>query len=119
VNAFSVKISRDEPISELKKAIKVEKTPEFDNFSADKLKLWNVKIPDDRNDPLSNLSLQDQPELLATKKISKYFPDLPAEECIHFMVETPVTTATSSDVLELREQLASLQALFNKSTHGT
>ncbi|PKK55564.1 hypothetical protein RhiirC2_802060, partial [Rhizophagus irregularis] len=39
-NAFSVKISRDEPISELKKAIKAEKAPEFDSFPADKLKLW-------------------------------------------------------------------------------
>jgi hypothetical protein len=49
-NAFSVKISRDEPISELKDAIKAKKAPEFDNFPADKLKLWNVKIPGDHLD---------------------------------------------------------------------
>ena len=49
-NAFSVKISRDEPISELKDAIKAKKAPEFDNFPADKLKLWKVEIPGDRDD---------------------------------------------------------------------
>jgi hypothetical protein len=52
-NAFSVKISRDEPISELKDVIKAKKPNDF----ADKLKLWKVEIPDDRDDLLSNLSL--------------------------------------------------------------
>ena len=52
-NAFSVKISRNEPISELKKAIKAEKASEFDNFPADKLKLWKVTISGDRVDPIS------------------------------------------------------------------
>src|SRR5437763_12812065 len=89
-NAFSVKISKDEPISELKKAIKAEKAPEFDNFPVDKLELWKVKIPDDCDELLINFSLQDQPELLATKKISKYFTDLPVEEHIHVLVEPPV-----------------------------
>ncbi|POG58828.1 hypothetical protein GLOIN_2v1789859 [Rhizophagus irregularis DAOM 181602=DAOM 197198] len=32
-NAFSIRISRDEPVSELKKAVKAEKAPEFDLFS--------------------------------------------------------------------------------------
>ena len=44
----------------LKDAIKAKKAPEFDNFPADKLKLWKVEIPDDHDDPLNNLSLQDQ-----------------------------------------------------------
>ncbi|GET03142.1 hypothetical protein GLOIN_2v1883277 [Rhizophagus clarus] len=55
--------------------IKVEKAPEFDNFLADKLKLWKVEIPDCHDVQLSNLSFQVQDQLLATKKISKYFPD--------------------------------------------
>jgi hypothetical protein len=118
-NAFSVKISRDEPISELKKAIKAEKAPEFDNFPADRLKLWKVEIPDDRDDPLRNLTLQNSDELLATKKISKYFLDSPPEEHIHVLVEPPVSTAISSEVFELREQLASLQELLKKSVYGT
>jgi len=58
-NAFSVKISRDEPISELKKAIKAEKQNDFAGVDADKLKLWKKEIPDDRIDLLSNLTLND------------------------------------------------------------
>ena len=118
-NAFSVKINRDEPISELKKAIKAEKHKTFHDVEADELRLWKKEIPDDQDDLLSNLTLNDGDELLATKKISKYFPDSPPEEHIHVLVSPPETTATSSEVLELREQLASLQALLNKSTHGT
>ena len=88
-NAFSVKISRDEPVSELKKAIKAEKAPEFYNFPADKLKLWKVTIPGDQDDQLRNLILQDSDELLAIRKISKYFPDSPPEEHIHVIVKLP------------------------------
>src|ERR1043165_4728309 len=117
-NAFPVHIDGNSLVGDLKKVIKAEKAPEFDNFAADRLKLWNVKIPDDRDDLLSNLSLQDKDELLATKKISKYFPDLPPEEHIHVLVSPPETTTASSEVLELREQLTSLQALLNKSVHG-
>ena len=90
-NAFSVKISRDEPISELKKAIKAEKQNDFASVGTGKLKLWKVTIPDDHDDLLSNLTLQDQVELLATKKISKYLPDSPPEEHIHVLVEPPET----------------------------
>ncbi len=86
-NAFSVKISREEPISELKKAIKAEKQNDFAGVDADRLKLWKVSIPDDRDDLLSNPILQD--ELLATKEISKYFPDPPLEEHIHVIVKLP------------------------------
>jgi hypothetical protein len=55
----------------------------------------------DHDDPLSILSLQDNDELLAIKKISKYFPDSPLEEHIHILVEPPVSTATSSREQEL------------------
>src|SRR5947199_10696520 len=103
-NAFPVDIEKDQLVGHLKKVIKAKKAPEFDHFPADRLKLWNVKIPDDRDDLLSNLSLQDKDELLATKKISKYFPDSPPEEHIHVLVEPPETTATSDEVLELRKQ---------------
>ncbi|CAG8639264.1 4646_t:CDS:2 [Paraglomus brasilianum] len=94
VNAFSVKINRDEPIN---------------------LKLWKVEIPDDRDSELANPALEV--ELLATKKISKYFPDLPAEECIHVIVEPPVSTTASSREQELLDRIASLEASINKSVH--
>ena len=86
-NAFPVDIEKDQLVGHLRKVIKAEKAPEFDNFPADKLKLWKVTIPDDQNDLLSNLTLNDGDELLATKKISKYFPDSPPEEHIHVIVK--------------------------------
>ena len=106
-------------MAHLKKVIKAEKAPELDNFPADKLKLWKVTIPGDQDDQLRNLILQDSDELLAIRKISKYFPDSPPEEHIHVIVSPPETTATSSREQELLEQVASLQALLNKSVHGT
>ncbi|RHZ85979.1 hypothetical protein Glove_57g125 [Diversispora epigaea] len=88
--AFLVEINKDETIGELKDAIKLEY---FVDVSADKLQLWKVDIDISdscNNDQLSNLSLQDQDQLLATEKISKYFPDLPAKECIHVIVKLPL-----------------------------
>ncbi|RIA79215.1 hypothetical protein C1645_746053 [Glomus cerebriforme] len=70
--------------------IKAKKSPEFDNFPADRLKLWKREIRDDQDDLLSSLSLDDEPELLATKKI---FPDSPPEEHIHVIVSPPDTTS--------------------------
>ena len=95
-NAFEVDIEKDKSISKLKEAIKAKKAPVFDNFPADELKLWKVTIPGDQDDQLRNLILQDSDELLAIRKISKYFPDSPLEEHIHVLVEPPETTATSS-----------------------
>ncbi|PKY58648.1 hypothetical protein RhiirA4_513185, partial [Rhizophagus irregularis] len=67
------------------------------NVEADELKLWKVTIPDDQDDLLSNLILNDGDELLATKKISKYFPDSP-EEHIHVIVKLPycITSKTTT-----------------------
>src|SRR4051794_27189980 len=117
-NAFEVDIEKDKSVSHLKKVIKAEKAPEFDHFPADKLKLWKVKIPDDQDDHLSNLSLQDQPELLATRDIGDYWTEKPLKRHIHVLVEPPVSTTASDEVLELRKQLASMQELLNKSVHG-
>ncbi|RIA87207.1 hypothetical protein C1645_828140 [Glomus cerebriforme] len=88
-NAFSVKISREEPISELKKAIKAEKAPEFDNFPADRLKLWRVMIPGDQDDQLRNLILQDSDELSAINDIGDYWPTPPPKKHIHVIVKLP------------------------------
>ncbi len=115
-NAFSVKISRDEPISELKEAIKEKKQNDFAGVDADKLKLWKVEISGDHVDPLT---LHDNDELLAINDIGDYWTEKPLKKHIHVLVEPPVTTATSDEVLELRKQLASMHELLNKSTHGT
>jgi hypothetical protein len=40
---FSVKIAKSETVGGLKKAIKKEKEPEFDDYAADRLDLWKVR----------------------------------------------------------------------------
>ncbi|RGB36025.1 hypothetical protein C1646_814325 [Rhizophagus diaphanus] len=105
-SAFEVDIEKDKSISKLKEAIKAKKQNDFAGIDADKLRLWKVPISDDHVDPLNNLSLEDGEELLAIRKISKYFPDSPPEEHIHVLVEPPESTATS-EVLKLREEVAS------------
>ncbi|PKK72782.1 hypothetical protein RhiirC2_776789 [Rhizophagus irregularis] len=77
-NAFSVKISRGKPVSELNDAIKAKKAPEFDNFTTE-----------------------------SSSYGKDYWTEKPPKRNIH--VEPLVSNATSSEVLELREQLASLR----------
>jgi hypothetical protein len=78
-----------------------------------------VPISDDHDDQLRNLSLESE-ELLAIRKISKYFSDSLAEEHIHVIVSPPEasTTATSTREQELLDRIASLEESLNKSTHG-
>jgi Crinkler effector protein N-terminal domain len=118
-NAFPVHIDKGQFVGDLKKVIKAEKAPEFDNFPADRLKLWKVSIPDDQDDLLNNLTLNDGDELLATREIGDYWTEKPPKRNIHVIVEPPESTATSSREQELLEEVASLRALINKSTHGT
>jgi hypothetical protein len=68
----------------------MEKQNDFAGVDADKLKLWKVEIPDDHDDQLRNLSLQDKDELLAAKKISRYFPVTPLEEHIYVIIKSPL-----------------------------
>jgi hypothetical protein len=88
-NAFSVKISRDEYISELKKFIKEEKQNDFAGVDADKLKLWKVTISGDQDDQLRNLILQDSDELSAINDIGDYWPKSPPKKHIHVIVKLP------------------------------
>ena len=99
-NAFPVDINKDQLVGHLKEAIK-EKIDVPANFKAKDLKVWKVPISDDHVDPLNNLSLEDSEELLAIRKISKYFPDSPPEEHIHVLVSPPEASATSSREQEL------------------
>jgi len=118
-NAFPVCIDKGQFIGDLKEAIKAKNSQTFSNVDAKDIKLWKVPISDDHVDPLNNLSLEDSEELLAIRKISKYFPDSPPEEHIHVIVSPPESTTTSSqEVKELLDRIASLEASLNKSEHG-
>ncbi|GBC00468.1 hypothetical protein RclHR1_03870008 [Rhizophagus clarus] len=60
-------------ISKLKDAIKEKKQNDFAGVGADKLKLWKVEIPGDHVDFLSNLSFQDNDELLTINEVGDYW----------------------------------------------
>ncbi|PKY32177.1 hypothetical protein RhiirB3_531946 [Rhizophagus irregularis] len=105
-------------VVDLKDAIKAKKAPVFDNFPADELRLWKVEISGDHlEDQLKNLKLNGSGELSAINEIGDHWTEKPPKKNIHVKVEPPVSTTASNEVLELREKLASLQALLNKSVH--
>ena len=79
-NAFEVDIEKDKSISHLKKVIKAEKAPEFDNFPVDRLKLWKMSIPGDQDDQLRHLSLEGNEELSAINDIGDYWPESPPKK---------------------------------------
>ncbi|PKY58869.1 hypothetical protein RhiirA4_481145 [Rhizophagus irregularis] len=86
-NAFEIDIEKNNSICKLKEIIKKKNAQTFANIDAKDIRLWKVNIPDDREDQLINLSLQDKDELLATRKILKYFPSPPPEEHVHVIVK--------------------------------
>src|SRR4051794_41095971 len=89
-NAFSVKISRDEPISEFKEAIKAKKQNDFAGVDADKLKLWKVEIPGDHDDHLRNPTPQDKDNLLEKNDKGDYWSENPPKKHIIALVDPPV-----------------------------
>src|SRR5437764_8023098 len=82
-------ISRDEPISELKDAIKTKNPQTFANVDTKDIKLWKVTIPGDHSDQLRNLILQDSDELLAINDIGDHWPTSPPKKHIHVIVKLP------------------------------
>lgn len=93
-NAFPVKIPQTDTFDDLKKLIKKEKTPCFDDIAADELRLWKVNIPDDDNAAERLRNFKDDPfndtkELRATWEIQKVFPDEPTKEHIHIIIKRP------------------------------
>ncbi|CAB4428560.1 unnamed protein product [Rhizophagus irregularis] len=87
-NAFPIRIDKNSLVCDLKKAIKAEKQNDFAGVDADRLKLWKVEILGDHLNPLKEYSCNSR------------------------------TTRVDFYLLEIREKLASLQALLNKSVHA-
>src|SRR5581483_10892191 len=101
-HAFPVDIDSSKLVSQLKAAIK-EKKPCFDDIAIDELKLWRVKIPINRDDKLSNLTLQDSEQLLATRIIEEYWPTtqtVPMEEYIHIIIGRYETKKQEQELLD-------------------
>ncbi|KAF9083232.1 hypothetical protein BGX29_003274, partial [Mortierella sp. GBA35] len=87
-NALPVEIESTKTIGNLKKLIKTEKIPRFDNVAADELTLWRVSIPDDDDNDEQPILLDKVPEkkkLMATTKLSKAFDTELPEDTIHII----------------------------------
>jgi len=90
-----VDVSKDLLVGDLKDRIKTKKAPRFDDIAADELVLWKVNIPGDREEMLRNLVFEDREvdgimEMLAMKKIGKYFLNSPEDERIHVIVQPQI-----------------------------
>ncbi|KAF9279974.1 hypothetical protein BGZ88_012443 [Linnemannia elongata] len=73
-SVFPVKLPMDDSIGDLKKLIKTEKAPEFDDIAADKLTLWRF---------------ESAAELDPTDDVSDVFTEAPTKKKIHIIVQRP------------------------------
>jgi hypothetical protein len=118
-NAFPVHIDKGQFVSELKEVIKAKKQNDFAGVDANKFKLWKKGIPDDQNDLLSKLTLNDGNRLLATKEIRDYWTEKPPKRHIRVIVSPSESTATSNqEVKELLDHIVSLEEALSKFEYG-
>ncbi|KAL7267190.1 hypothetical protein RUND412_010234 [Rhizina undulata] len=86
--SFSVEISREKIINHLKKAIVAKKPNRFWGINADKLVLWQAKIPDN-DEAFQNFDLKYTKELQPLYLIRNYFKGYPLKKNIHIVIRTP------------------------------
>ncbi|KAF9979420.1 hypothetical protein BGZ75_009719 [Mortierella antarctica] len=92
--AFPVDISSTSTIGHLKKLIKAEKTPRFDDVAADELTLWQVSIHTSDDDdveeaPVELDKLNEKKKLSPAKSLSKLFVGSLPEETVHILIQRP------------------------------
>jgi Crinkler effector protein N-terminal domain len=92
---FSVTIQPNRTVDALKDAIKSKKQPVLDYLAASSFVLYLITIPDD-DDLATNVRQQFNSNpapkpLKATSRLSTLFPDTPAEETVHIVVQIPKT----------------------------
>ncbi|KAF8954098.1 hypothetical protein BGZ46_003021, partial [Entomortierella lignicola] len=93
-SAFEVKLDADDSIAALKKAIKKEKEPRFDDIAADELVLFHVAVLDEgKHVNLSKVEVPT-PLIIGSAEISEVFGTAPAKKTIHVIVQRPSPGAT-------------------------
>ena len=85
-DAFVVRIGKNKLVDELKEAIKEEIKSAFVNISARDLRLWKIEIPDDNEEELQNLTLQDSDQLMSSKEIKYYWSSPPPKDTINVIM---------------------------------
>ncbi|KAI1312990.1 hypothetical protein EDD11_002811 [Mortierella claussenii] len=93
-HAFSIEVSHDDTVGDLKEIIKAEKTPESDDIDAVRLALWRVSIPFDsvnRHTTIVLAEYETATEATELNPIDNVFQVLgqPPIETIHVIVERP------------------------------
>ncbi|CAG8699869.1 9974_t:CDS:2, partial [Ambispora gerdemannii] len=99
-NSFPVDIDCKMTIGHLKILIKNVKSPELDEFAPDKLNLWKVDIPQNRENQEMKIPVgvniakgYGGIELASFETIEEYFRPIPTSTSIRIIVQPPVTTA--------------------------
>ncbi|KAG0097123.1 hypothetical protein BGZ93_003422 [Podila epicladia] len=100
--AFSAKALSTETVDDLKKLVKIVRSPALNNTPADKLRLVRVDIPDDpatecRPVFLSHLAFVRP--LRATELLRDVFPEPPEQGKIHVVIESAEPAASVVPVL--------------------
>lgn len=120
-----------ETVDGLKKEIKHQKAPGFDDIAADELTLWRVSIPvaddndevDDNNDLpilLNNIPKNDKKKLKAvTQKVFNVFGNKHDEKMIHVIVQWPPSGNACRFSLRSITPYASLFIVLDHSRPGT
>ncbi|KAF9984705.1 hypothetical protein BGZ65_012828 [Modicella reniformis] len=91
--SFPVEVDPTKTVDHLKELIKTKKSPEFDDFAADKLTLWRVSLPVVPKKDRKAISLADvlmKEELDETDDISDVFEEKPPKKTIHIIVQRPL-----------------------------
>ncbi|KAF9991340.1 hypothetical protein BGZ79_004650, partial [Entomortierella chlamydospora] len=136
-NAFPVSISRTSTVGELKKIIRTEKSPEFDDIAADKLAVWRVSIPVVPDNRLTRRTLRltngkaeilpanlglaepDPIELDPTDVPFDIFQEKSPQNEVRIFVRPLPKALSVSDVLLLRLPVLSWTPLMRSTTTAT
>ncbi|KAF9307077.1 hypothetical protein BGZ74_000081 [Mortierella antarctica] len=89
-SAFSVRVSPESTVDDLKKLIKAAKTPSFVHIPADELRLVRVSIPYDEQElaPIRLRSLVFKRPLRPIDNLREVFGDPVPRDSIHFIIDT-------------------------------
>jgi Crinkler effector protein N-terminal domain len=87
--SFSVKVSPEDTIDNLKELIKKTNAPRFDHLAISELVLWKVSIEDiDGNDsPIKAEYLSDKTLIRRSHGPSHFLPDTPSTTTINILVQ--------------------------------
>ncbi|KAF9393297.1 hypothetical protein BGX21_010804 [Mortierella sp. AD011] len=95
-------------LSTLKKLIKAEKTPKFDDIAVDILTLWKASIPvtaATKHNAMLITRIDDKEELLPMDELLDVFGDTPAKKTVHVIAERPSQGATNIPHVAQGQQL--------------